>query len=92
VRLNSGNACYHSVQNVLCTYQLSKNSQIRIYRTIILPVVVYGCETWSLRLREEYRLRMFGPKRDEVEGGLRGLHNEELLNLYSSPSIIIMIK
>jgi hypothetical protein len=60
---------------------------------IILPVVVFGCKTWSLRLREEYRSRMFvnrvqmrifGPKRDEVEGGLRGLHNEELHNLYSS--------
>jgi hypothetical protein len=64
-------------------------------------VVLYGCETWSLTLREEHRLkafekkvlrRIFGPKRDEVTGGWRKLHNEELLNLYSSPSIIKMIK
>jgi hypothetical protein len=76
---------------------LSRNTKIRIYKTIILPVVLYGCETWSLTLREEYRLRVFenrvlrrifGPKRDEVTGGWRILHNEELHNLYSSPSII----
>jgi hypothetical protein len=80
---------------------LSKNVKIRIYKTIILPVVLYGCETWSLTLREEHRLRVFanrvlrrifGPKRDEVTGGWRKLHNEELHNLYSSPSIIRMIK
>jgi hypothetical protein len=68
---------------------------------IILPVVLYGCETWSLTLREEYRLRMllnrvlrriFGPKMDEVIGGWRKLHNEELHRSYSSPSIIRMIK
>jgi hypothetical protein len=67
----------------------------------ILPVVLYGCETWSLTLREEHRLkvfenrvlrRIFGPKRDEVTGGWSELHNEELHNLYSSPSIIRMIK
>jgi hypothetical protein len=69
--------------------------KIRIYRTIILPVVLYGCETWSLTLRDEHRLRVFEkrvPKRDEVMGGWRKLHNEELHNLYSSPSIIRMIK
>jgi hypothetical protein len=69
--------------------------------TIILPVVLYGCETWSLTLREEQRLkvfenrvqrRIFGPKRDEVTGDWRTLHNEELHNLYSSPSIIGMAK
>jgi hypothetical protein len=74
-RLKLGNACYHSVQNLLSSRLLSKNSKIKIYRTIILPVVLYGCETWSLTLREERRLRMFenrvlrrvfGPKRDEV--------------------------
>jgi hypothetical protein len=78
-RLNSGNACYHSVQNLLSSRLLSKNIKIRIYETIILPVVLYGCETWSLTLREEYKLRVFekrvlrrifGPKRDEVTGGL----------------------
>jgi hypothetical protein len=67
----------------------------------ILPVVLYGCETWSLILREEHRLRVFenkvlrrifGPKRDEVTGGWRKLHNEDLCDLYSSPSIIRIMK
>jgi hypothetical protein len=80
---------------------LSRNIKTRIYKTIILPVVLYGCETWSLTLREEHRLRVFenrvlrrifGPKRDEVTGGWRKLHNEELHNLCSSTSIIRMIK
>ena len=52
-RLNSGNACYHSVQNLLSSRLMSKNIKIRIYKTIILPVVLYGCETWSLTLKEE---------------------------------------
>jgi hypothetical protein len=94
-RLNSGNDCYHSVQNLLSSRLLSENMKVRIYKTIILPVVLYGCETWSLTLREEHRLRVpenrvlrriFGPKRDEVTGGWKKLHNEELHNLYSSPS------
>jgi hypothetical protein len=80
---------------------LSKNLKMRIYKTIILPVILYGCETWSLTLREEHKLRLFenkvlrrifGPKRDEVTGGWRKLHNEELHDLYSSPSIIRIIK
>jgi hypothetical protein len=79
---------------------LSNDIKIRIYKTIILPVVRNGCETWSLTLREEHRLkvfenrvlRIFGPKRDEVTGGWRKLHNEELRTLYSSKCIIIMIK
>jgi hypothetical protein len=58
-RLNSGNACYHSVQSLLSSRLLSKNIKMRICRTIILPVVLYGCETWSLTLREEHRLRVF---------------------------------
>jgi hypothetical protein len=72
---------------------LSENIKIRIYKTIILPVVLYGCETWSLTLREEQRLRVsenrvvlrriFGPKRDDVTGDWRKLHNEELHNLYT---------
>jgi hypothetical protein len=75
--------------------------KIKIYKTIILPVVLYGCETWSLTLREEHRLRVFenrvlrrifGPKRDKVTGGWRNLHNEELHGLYSSPSIVRVIK
>jgi hypothetical protein len=74
--------------------------KIKIYKTIILPVVLYGCETWSLTLREEHRLRVFenrvlrkifGPKRDEVTGRWRKLH-EELHGLYSSPNIIRVIK
>jgi hypothetical protein len=91
-RLNSGNDCYHSVQNLVSSRLLSKNVKIRIYKTTILPVVLYGCETWSLTLREEHRLRVFGPKRDEVMGEWRKLHNEELHDLYSSPSIIGIIK
>jgi hypothetical protein len=58
-RLNSGNACYHSVQNLLSSLLLSKNLKMRIYKIIILPVVLYGCETWSLTLREEHRLGEF---------------------------------
>jgi hypothetical protein len=75
---------------------LSRNVKVKIYKPIILPVVLYGCEIWSLTLREEHRLkafenrilRIFGPKRDEVTGEWRKLHNEELHNLYSSPDII----
>jgi hypothetical protein len=75
--------------------------KIKIYKSIISPVVLYGCETLSLTLREEHRLRVFenrvlrrtfGPKRDEVTGGWRKLHNEELHGLYSSPSIVRVIK
>ena len=58
-RLKSGNACYYSVQNLLPSRLPSKNLKIKIYRSIILPVVLYGCETWSLTLREERRLRLF---------------------------------
>jgi hypothetical protein len=74
---------------------------VKIYKTIILPVVLYGCETLSLALREEHRprvfenrvlRRIFGPKRDEVTGEWRKLHREELHNLYSSPDIIRQIK
>ena len=77
----------HSVQNLLSSRLLSKNLKIKIYRTIILPVVVYGGETWSLTLREERRLRVFentvlrrifGPNREEVTGECRKPHNEEL--------------
>jgi hypothetical protein len=58
-QLNSGKACYHSVQSLLSSRLLSKNIKIRIYKTIILPVVLYGCETWSVTLREEHGLRVF---------------------------------
>ena len=80
---------------------LSTNLKIKIYRTIILPVILYECETWSLTLREERRLRvlenrvlrkMFGRKRDEVTGEWRKLHNGELNDLYCSPNIVRVIK
>ena len=61
-RLRSGNACYYSVQNLLSLRLLSKNLKIKICRTIILPIVLYGCETWSLTLREERKLRVFENK------------------------------
>jgi hypothetical protein len=80
---------------------LSKNAKVNIYKTIILPIVLYGCETWSLTLREEDRLRrfenrvlrrVFAPKWDEVTGEWRKLHNEELHNLHSSPEVIRRVK
>jgi hypothetical protein len=58
-RLDSGNACHHSVQNLLSSRLLSKILKVRIYKMIILPMVLYGCETWSLSLREEHRLMVF---------------------------------
>ena len=79
---------------------LSKNLKIKIYRSIILPVVLYGCETWLLTLREERRLRVFenrvlrrifGPKRDEVTKEWRKLHIEELNELYCSPNIVVRV-
>jgi hypothetical protein len=77
-----------------------RNLEIKIYKTVIFPVVLYGCETWSLTLGEEHRLRVFenrvlrkifGPKRGE-DGSWRKLHNDELHSLYSSPNIVTVIK
>ena len=88
------------MQNLLSSSLLSKNLKIKVYRNIILPVVLYGCETWSLTLREERRLRMFknrvlrrtfGPKSDEVTGKWRKLH-DELNYLYSSSNTVRLIK
>jgi hypothetical protein len=99
-RLNSGNACYHSVQNLLSSCLIIKTLNIKIYKTVILPVVLYGCKTWSLTLREEHRLRVFensvlrrisGPKREE-DGSWRKLHNDDLHSLYSSLNIVRVIK
>jgi hypothetical protein len=90
--LNCGNACYHSVQNLLSSRLLSKNLKIRIYKTIILPVVLYGCETSPLTLREEHRLRLFGTEERWGDRRLEKLHNEEFHDLYSSPSMIRIIK
>jgi hypothetical protein len=76
-RLNSGNACCHSVQSLLSSRLLSRNIKVKIYKTVILPVLLYRCETWSLTLREEHRLnvfdnkvlrRVFRIKRDAVMG------------------------
>jgi hypothetical protein len=81
--LNSGNACYHSIWNLLSPCLLSKNTKIGIYKTIILSVVLYGYEAWSLTLREEHRMRVFekrvlrkifGLKRDEAMDGWRKVH------------------
>jgi hypothetical protein len=74
-RLNLWNACYYSVQSILSSCLLSRNVKVKIYKTVVLPVVLYGCETGSVTLREEFRLRVFesrvirrifGPKRDEI--------------------------
>ena len=90
-----------SVQNLLSSSLLSKNLKIKIYRTIILPIVLFGCGTWSLTFRKERRLRvfenrvlrgMFVPKRDEVTGEWRKFHNEELNDLYCLHSIVRVIK
>ena len=100
-RLKLKIACYYSAQNLLSSSLLSKNLKSKIYRNIILPVVLYGCETWSLTLREERRLmvfenrvlrRVFGPKRDEVTWELRKLHKEELSDLYSLPNNVRVVK
>ena len=89
------------MRNLPSSSFLSKNLKIKIYRTIILSVVLYGCKTWSLTLREERRLRVlenrvlrriFGPKRDEVTREWRTLHNEEFNDLYSSPDVVRVIK
>jgi hypothetical protein len=99
-RLNSGNACYHSVQSLLSCRLLPRIAKVKIYKTIILPVVLYGLETSFLALREQHRLRVFenrvlrrifGPTRDEVTGE-RKLRSGELHTLYSPPNIIRQIK
>jgi hypothetical protein len=80
---------------------LSKNLKIKIHRTIILPVVLYGCETWSLTLKEECRLRVFenrvlkrifGPKSEEVTWEWRKLHNYELIYLHFPPNVVLLVK
>ena len=89
------------IQGVLKIKKLFRRQRVKIYRTIILPIILYGCETWSLTLREERKLRVFenivlriifGPRRDKVTGEWRRLHNEELNDLYSSPNIVRVIK
>ena len=98
-RLQSGNAGCYSVQNLLSPSLLSKNIKVKIYRTIILPFVLYGCETWSPTVSVEHRLRMlwnrvlrkiFGPTRDEVTGEWGRRHNETLYDLYFSLNIWVI--
>jgi hypothetical protein len=98
--MKSGNACYHSVQDLLSSSLLTKIIKYKIHGTIILPVVLYGCEACSVTLREKRRLRVFenrvlrrifGPKRDEVTGERRKVY-EELNELYSSRNIFRVIK
>ena len=92
-RLKAGNSCYYSVQTLLSSRLLSKNLKIKIYKTIILPVVLYGC---GLTLREECRLRVFENRTlrrifGSKNGEWRRLHSEELHSLYRSPNILRMI-
>ena len=96
-----GNACCYSLEKILSSRLLSKKSKVKTYKTIILPVVLYGCESWSLTLREEHRLRVFEnkvvrkifrAKKDEITGEWRKLHNAKLHALYSSPNIIRNLK
>jgi hypothetical protein len=96
-RLNSGNACCRSVQSLLSYRLLSRNVNVKIYKTITLSLLLYGCETWSVTLREQPRLGVFenrvlrgtfGSKRDEETGECKTLHTGELHNLYSSPDSI----
>jgi hypothetical protein len=100
-RLNSGNACYHSVHSLLSSRLLSRNLKVKIHKIIIPPVVLYGYENWSLTLKEEYWLRVFEnwllrkifrPRLNEVTGEWRKLHNGELHNLYWSPDNIRHMK
>jgi hypothetical protein len=99
--LNAGNTCYHSVQSLLSSRLLYRKVEVKVFKTIILPVVLCECETLPLTLKEEHRLRVlqnrvlrriFGPKRDAVMEEWRKLHNEELHNLYSLTDIIRQIK
>jgi hypothetical protein len=95
--LNFGSACYHSVQSLLSSRLMSRKVKVKLHKTVILPVVLYGCKTWSLTLREEHRLWVFlnkflwrisGPKRDEVTADWRKLHNEEL-HILTHPQILL---
>ena len=96
-----GNTCYYSLEKILSSHLLPKKLKNKTYKTIILPVVLYGCETWSLTFREEHRLRVFennilrkifGAKKDVVSGEWKKLHSAELRVFYSSANIIRNLK
>jgi hypothetical protein len=96
-----GHAYYYLVQNIMFSCLLSESIKIKMYKTVILPVVLYGCETWSFIIREVHKLRMFenrmlrrifGLKRKEVTGCWRKVHNEECHNMCPFPNIIGVIK
>ena len=100
-RLKSGSTCYQSVHSLVSSNLLSKYIKIKMYRNVILSVLLCGCETWSLVLWKERRMRVFKnrllrrifeSKRDELTGEWRELHIEELNYLYSSPNIVRVIK
>jgi len=100
-RLVSGNACFYSVQKLLTSRLISSKLKLKIYGTVILPVILYGCESWSTTLADEHKLRVFenkilrkiyGPKRDETTGEWRRLHNEGLHGLYDSPDVVKVMK
>ena len=101
LRINMGNACYYSLEKILSPRLLSKKLKVKTFKTIILPVVLYICETWSLSLREEHRLRVFenkvlrkifGAKKHETTREWRKLDKAELHALYSSRNIIRSLK
>jgi len=100
-RLKSGNVCYNSAQNLIFFQFAIERTKIKVNRNIILPFVLYECETWSLTFRKvlwlkvfqyKVRRRIFGPKRDEIKGIWRRLLKEELSDLYLSPNIIQVIE
>ena len=100
-RINMGNACYYSLEKMLSSRLLSKKLKVNTYKIIILPVVLYGCATWSLTLREEHRFRdlenkvlrmILGVRKTEITGEWRKIHKAELHALYSSPNVIRSLK
>ena len=100
-RINLGNECYYSLEKILSSHLLYKKLKVTTYKSTILPIVLYGCETLSLTFREEHKLKVFEntvlrkifvAKRDEITGEWRKLHNAELHALYSLPNIIRNLK
>jgi len=97
IRLVSGNACFYSLPSQL----ISRKLKLKIYRTVILPVILYGCESWSRTLSDEHKLRVFenkvlrkiyGPKRGATTGEWRRLHNEKFHGLYNSLDVLRIMK